>query len=546
MQKLFARKDDFCFNVATKQRCKWAAACAFRGHSLLDVELETQCGQCQKERALFRREGALSSPACAQLFRNAVLGNREAWAALHRVLWPECLAWFEHWTRSYSWMSADELAQDVWLKLQTQPPTQPTQGDDISPAMAYLRTCAMRRFLMERRKDKHRIAAGEISLDQTAPNSNSAVAYGETLAVEGADGDFADEVDLRLSVQRLINDLFDECQRHIVFEVFVLKKPRADVVKSHPECFESVNQVFEATRTIRNTLATHPDFQELAGRSGKTDKKRSSPHKSAPVLASLIVGKPGDEADPPMNNTTPCDVGEHDLFDYVLGHALPVFIHKIEASPACVAAAQLLAEQLAQWQPILRHATCPDVDTLVDFFEQHLAAGPRLAVGRHIQECLHCQDELAQLSEMSGVFAPQPEPALLNTVKRVLRAIFIGETQRANALRGQLVQFQTDTLIITLDRQRAEGKALRWVLSGEVRSLQGQPITTLKRIEIARKDTTQNRMDILPADVEVIGEDGMFFINDLEPGEYKLRLDLDDVDIELDRNLVIGDTFTVP
>ena len=155
---------------------------------------------------------------------------------------------------------------------------------------------------------------------------------------------------------------------------------------------------------------------------------------------------------------------------------------------------------------------------------------------------MHCQEELALLKKMANDFAPQPRA--LNVIK----ALFISATQRVHALRGELLQFETDHLRITLDRTRTLGKALRWNLAGEVRTREGLAVTGVREVIVTQ--IGQHREVGATVLAEVIETDGLFIAEGLSSGDYTLQIHLVDSTtsiievIELQGTLHLGDAFT--
>ena len=99
----------------------------------------------------------------------------------------------------------------------------------------------------------------------------------------------------------------------------------------------------------------------------------------------------------------PCPYDEITLLDYVRGVTSYEIKLAIERSPACMAAARTLAEDMQVLTPMLRLALCPDVDTLIEYHEKRLPGAKQLVIHNHVQRCRQCQEELAMFTAIDEV-----------------------------------------------------------------------------------------------------------------------------------------------
>ena len=157
--------------------------------------------------------------------------------------------------------------------------------------------------------------------------------------------------------------------------------------------------------------------------------------------------------------------------------------------------------------------SCPETETLGDYYMGLLPKGQRLVVAKHLQRCPHCSSELA-------LYAPaeqSDESWLDNLISRVRWAFPMPDLQPAMRDRSVLYDQKTyhaDDITVQLDISPAQFGYQRWDLIGE--------LTTTEAIG---RVTLWDGLDDQRAEIEsspIDQEDGYFRFQQLKTGIYYL------------------------
>lgn len=218
-----------------------------------------------------------------------------------------------------------------------------------------------------------------------------------------------------------------------------------------------------------------------------------------------------------------CGFDEIVLLDYLLGAASPGVRVQIEQTAACQAAAQQLAAQLG----VLYRVECPDAPTLIAYQERRIGDSTlQLVLRQHVAHCSHCTEELALLAAIDTIpLVPQPAP-----VRRLLTAVFQSPLLRAQAVRGDLLQYQIGQMSIHLRVRLLGDRRGMWTVRGQLRVADGRLAANLAQSVRARPSAAPAQV-ILGA----IEAQGAFRLDGLRAGMYALELDTPDCTIVINQ-----------
>lgn len=225
----------------------------------------------------------------------------------------------------------------------------------------------------------------------------------------------------------------------------------------------------------------------------------------------------------------PNEIEEGDLLAYLEGHASATVVAHIARCPACAAEVAALRSAATRLIAALDRAACPDLDDLLLYQADMLPCDRRQWLHRHIQDCAHCQQELAQLA------VPPNAPTLTPVVERMAqtgRRILTGLLQpaapalalafRGHASRQYTYQAGDYQLILAVLPPPVDEDV--WQLEGQLigydaASFAGTAITV--SVQQAGMVVMQDTLD----------EFGFFAGDRLAAGTYTLQIDLPDTQI---------------
>lgn len=502
---------------------------------LVTLPLTPLVHQCRQERAAFLKMGVQASPACVELFRRAFAGKEAAWAAIfQQVFQGEIQRWVEAAARVRH-LSAEDVAeaiQETHLAFWRYAPQAPTllQSGDLAPIIAYLQKCVMSAVSTVARKLP---PLDEVALENL---------LGSDEATEGGDAEapvrkwaqppqraFTEEwVNLQEIIEELKKILQDDLERLIAQECFLNgTAPRefladyADRLSGDDERKKLAN-LNQALKRIRLRAEKSPTFQQLQSARRKSD---------GVAFLTYTVSVSSDVGEATMPDVEECALDEATLLEYVQGNAAAELRAAIERSPACMAAAHRLADEVAVLTPLLRLALCPDGATLIDYFAKALPSAQQLVVHNHVQRCRQCQGEIAIFAAIEAV----PLRAEAPFFRRLIEAVLTVPTLAPSPVRGAILQYQTPTIYILLDTRKSSGKMRTWTLVGELRTHEGIRFTDLESVRLQQNNEPESPM--ITATIE---EDNSFVVKRLEAGSYRVHIVTSTEEINI-RELIIGD-----
>ena len=498
--------------------------------------------RCLDERKSFATTGESYSPACVELFRLAFAGDEVAWEAIFAEVFRREVYSFvvaAARVRRFSPEDIEDAIQKTRLAFWHYAPKTATLAkvDDLAPLIAYLKKCAMSAVaLVARKLPPDSYALNEIRGEEADDSSDGGQTTKRSALLPNRPS-FSDEYD-RLStlIEGVRKLLHTDLERLVAEEVFLNDTPPRELILDYPDRFEGntseaklkhANQVLQ---TLRRRLKQSPVFTDLQSPRRKSDKA---------AFLQFSVGDESDVNEAKMPAYEPCPYDEITLLDYVRGVTSYEIKLAIERSPACMAAARTLAEDMQVLTPMLRLAICPDVDKLIEYHEKRLPGAKQLVIHNHVQRCRQCQEELAMFTAIDEV-PLQNGPSFF---RRVIEAFFLLPTLSAAPVRGTLpsihyrTQIRTPAIDIFIFTQKQTGKTRTWTLRGELRTEEGLLFTEVEKIVLHGSDLSDiDQKFELSTTLE---EEGMFVFRGLETGDYSLHILTNDEEI-LVRSIKVG------
>ncbi len=226
----------------------------------------------------------------------------------------------------------------------------------------------------------------------------------------------------------------------------------------------------------------------------------------------------------------PNEITEGDLLAYLEGSAPAAVVAHIARCPACAAEVAALRSAATMLIAALDRPACPDLDDLLLYQADLLPHAERRRLHRHIQGCVHCQQELVQLA---APLAATVSPPVVERIAEVGRRILTGLLQPASptpalALRGHAPRQYTYQagdyqLILAVLPPLVDEDV--WQLEGQLigyhaASFANDAAITV-RVQQAGVVVVQDTLD----------EFGFFAGDQLAAGTYTLQIDLPDAQI---------------
>lgn len=486
---------------------------------------------CHAERTTFRQTGEQHSPCCMELFRRAFAGDQDAWTEVVQIFNRMLHQWIGQVNHGLDNDDLQTAINEAWVGLHKGGTKHAslTATDNLAPLLKYLKKCAERAVLqMGRKKDWWSRCK---SLD-----TERHIAYSlpvDTVRVS----------EIRAYLERFLTT---EKERLLCERVFFQGYKPFEVFESHPDLFPDQQSVYQALQTLRRRLWCDSVFRDLVGLDPRDDDQNSdsaaSGDKSDQTPAARRRRKTddsaflevriddGNEGEERMDNS--CDLAEEVLLDYVEGLLPEDKRALIEANQACVIRAHQLAAEMALIEAFLYRLTCPDVDTLLDYYHHQLDSTTALVVHQHVSRCRLCREELALLQQMEEVPFEEPVPA--HPIRRVVQAVLAPSLRLK--LRGNAMVYTTEAELVILSITRRVAVAPRWTLVGEVSLADGMPVPQpIEQVVVARADA--------PAIVGAVENDGSFTVRDLPAGLYRLTIVMPDKEIVID-SFQVGEAIT--
>lgn len=514
-------------------------------------EIKPICDACQKERDIFYNEKIQESPACLELFRLSIVGDRQAYDCFYRIFEKQVTSYvYRQVETSYCRLGlarVPEIVSDVFTGIlrysvnrtsnltqtldseKKRPPIE--QATDFAHVIGYIQGAIRRQVAGLCRKESNSIEAQSVSSDYLQE-------IGEDISSPNDDDSLIDQLTIRRFLEKHIqekNDRKKEQQNRIIVEWGLLQDiPPREILEMAKEWFDSIADVYQATKRVQLRLLRDPEFSRLY-----------SPRRNSTSVTSLQFRLDIDEVfmqeDQDLSNS--CLLDEETLLDYVNGIALAEVKAAIESSPACLRAVAQLRDQLAFLRPHLRTLFCPDSDTLVAYQERKVADRE---VSRHVDHCRFCQQELRMLAEIdktrvtprSIVVGSDAKTTLSEMIRTVYQLIFQPATMAPVPMRGEgsyRTIERSPQIELLVKSTKTSGKQGNWMLLGRLRYEDDQPVTPVESIRI------QDIEDEDAAELSTtVDESGRFTLKGLDAGTYRVRILMPEEEIVL-HDFKIGD-----
>lgn len=461
----------------------------------------TVIATCRQERQNYQQTKADGSPACVELLRRAFAQDQEAWRALEEVFKPL----MNKWIGVQSYIEPEDILQDAFIEFYRYAPrvTDLTATNDLSFALAYLRKCVKTALLTKiRQTAKHQKV---LSLNRDIPTAQDEIG----------------QLELRLALEQLL----ETEQEQLVFHLrFVCNIGPQSIFEDHSDQFKDYEEVATIIQRLTRRFRGNKGLQEWGSARQKMAKS---------ALLEMRVLKDADKMEIPLEKDmkNQCVYGEEILLDYLTGLASPELQQAIEHSPACLRAVQALAQEIGPWLANLQRVACPGVEQLIAYQQKQLKGPVQLVLYNHIQRCPRCQQELAILEAMDAIPLEAPPSPLRQLIEALLRP----SLALPMPVRGEVLVYHTPQVYINLSTRKNRSKARTWTLHGQLRTLNGEIITTVERIFLGNLEDTA-----IPEQFGLLDDQGFFVFKDLAAGHYRLRLLTAEEEIVI-RTLEIGD-----
>jgi DNA-directed RNA polymerase specialized sigma24 family protein len=445
---------------------------------------------CQEERSAYRRARTPESPWCVEIFRRAFANDQDAWTFLRTTFEPYLLSW----ARAQTQIEPEDVVQEAFIAFSRFAPRREglVAGHSLGPVIEYLHECTRTAVVRLARKQLRH--ARQISFDYSIDSPD--------------DRDLADRAELRLDLMKRIREILETEQEWQIFHCrFVSDMKPEDIFTLYRASFDRKETLYALIRRIIERLRRDQILRELC------DRLPTSLEKADRTAFLTISTRENGEDGDSMNDL--CAVDEALLLDYITGVASPEIRIAIERSPACLEAAQHLADEILPLIHELYRVSCPDELTLVAYQDRRLAGAEQLLVRGHVAICPLCQDECRLIDALNA--APREPP--LPLTRRIVEALFMPRTQQPQPLRGLALQYHTPQALIYLS-VRFDAQSQTWTLRGQVRTHAGLPLADPLEEAIMHP--------LSPADMGEhqgqIEAEGWFSFRDLVAGDYQLHL----------------------
>jgi len=212
-------------------------------------------------------------------------------------------------------------------------------------------------------------------------------------------------------------------------------------------------------------------------------------------------------------------ISDETLLAYLDGQVDPQIVAQIEGSTEYQRRAKELAQLQGQLLSKFYRQLCPDSMELGEFHLGMLSKENSQAVKKHLEECPHCRQELADMQNFLAEDVRAIEEGMVDKIKVLIAQLMSDVTKGlagrtpAYALRGEeqdVLIYEADKVQVTLDFQAASDDKSYKNIFGLVTGLQSQGyLVTLIRDGKIIKHTQ-------------VDEIGNFIISMVSFGEYQL------------------------
>jgi DNA-directed RNA polymerase specialized sigma24 family protein len=468
--------------------------------------------QCREERTLYhstrdRTKRNPLSPACAEVFRRAFKGDQESWAGLREGFEPTMRAWIG----SQSIVDPEDVMQEAFLAFSRAAPNHSdmVKGDDLRPVMKFWQKCTRTALLQMVRRIRFKEVILEDSIEHIAQS------------------DSADSVVLRMILRECLGNHIQTEEEQFVFQLFYIQGLKQEqILALHPDRFLNKDDLNNVIQRITRRMRADDTLQSL--RSSVPLPRQNLDNQASLQMKRLDLNDGEDQND----MTIQCGLNEEVLVDYVLGIASAALCAEVERSPACVAAAARIADEIQGLMALFQAHACPDPATLISYADQELPSLDLLIIRKHVDKCSLCREEIELLTSL-GSGPPELE---IGFVRRVVEAIFRPALELQILGSGMLV-YETPDILINLSLSPEPRQERRWILQGELRTPDGLSLEGVGEVVYAERLEPKEP----PMNVECAVEpDGSFLFEKLVEGHYRLIIRLADQDVTI-RQIVVGD-----
>jgi DNA-directed RNA polymerase specialized sigma24 family protein len=489
-------------------------------------ETDTLCKRCGAERKDFKSSVSKSSPACAELFRRAfqkekgVLLDQAAWTCLEHHFRLQLSNGIRRFYETSDLQDIEDAVQEGWFAFVEAAPSGLVSGDKINAIVSYLQECVINAYRMERRSQKAGKRGGRSVMTFADLIAKTGLFLEDELLPEEIlpGEDPGPDIDSQLIFKKLIEILDDAATKLAVICRFLYRLSSIDISTMFPDFFPAPQDV---DNQLRKAMRQY--------RRGRNEDDSA--------FLQIEMNHDGDVD--AMENDRPCRFNEAILLDYVNGIA-PVEIRMaIERSPECVKAAAELQKLVTSWIPTLRQLACPDAEALVNYAHRRVTGPNHLKVWRHVSLCLHCQNDLKLISAMDEALSS--ENWLGRTLRKVIEAVELSATmvrgELAPARGGKVYSTQPPSIdiVLTPNNNSSADTELLWSVSGDLRTQDGRLVRDYENVIFVRIDDPDENEHV----AEQL-EDGLFWIKNLEAGDYRVHVLLADQEIFI-KNVPVGE-----
>lgn len=221
----------------------------------------------------------------------------------------------------------------------------------------------------------------------------------------------------------------------------------------------------------------------------------------------------------------PSDITEEEKLAYLDGEASVKAVKHIAECPACTAEVAFLYEANALLGVAIQRSDCPELDDLLAFQTGFLPKKNQRQLKSHIDTCVHCQAEIAQIAtplyEPLVATEPSPLAQLIDAGKRLIEAIKVTAPQSGLVLRGQTRQhlmYEAGDYQVSIALEPPLVQGGNWQVQGEI-TLQADPLAELEgevKLLLSNETTLRDQID----------EFGFFSISNVIPGEHTLNISI--------------------
>ena len=211
---------------------------------------------CLSQMERFRQEHANDPTPCLTLFRQAILHrDPAAWEALLSVYRP----YIQQWVRRRGVIAdtnlVDEMVQDATVRFwRAYTPEQFSRARSLADILRYWQDCAATAYFDWLRRGRNAPDALEETDDGTIPKELVTDALPENLMQAETD---------RPLLPIVVEQCPDEADMVIAPCVLVEGQKPRNVLREHPDHFESIEQIYKRLRNIKDRLRRNPRVLEL-------------------------------------------------------------------------------------------------------------------------------------------------------------------------------------------------------------------------------------------------------------------------------------------